>query len=224
MLLVVASQHDGTASRFIERAAPGRARRLSPQDLSLAGWSSGLMPPQRGTGKLVADGEVVDAAHIGGVVTRLPCVVESELPHIHPSDRMYVAAEMTAFLLFWLSSLSCPVLNRPTPTCLAGPNLPWEQWCYVATKRGLSVAPPDVDAVIKVTVVGDRCIGGGQAEATAARAVAASVGATLLVVHFAEQPSGTFVSADPWPDLAQPEVAAAVLDYFTAGLWAQHGS
>ena len=33
-------------------------------------------------------------------------------------------------LLSWLSQLNCPVVNRPTPLCLSGPNRRPEQWTY----------------------------------------------------------------------------------------------
>jgi hypothetical protein len=41
---------------------------------------------------------------------------------VDSSHRKYVAAEFNAFLLAWLSAQSCPVLNRPTASCLSGPN------------------------------------------------------------------------------------------------------
>ncbi|KHK99145.1 hypothetical protein LK09_03810 [Microbacterium mangrovi] len=38
-----------------------------------------------------------------------------------PVERDYATAELTAFVLSWLDGLSCPVRNRPDPSCLAGP-------------------------------------------------------------------------------------------------------
>jgi len=87
----------------------------------------------------VVEGKRVPQKEITGVLTRLPCVFEQELVDITPDDRRYVAAEMTAFLLFWLSRLKCPVLNRPTPTCLSGPYWRREKWIHVAARVGIPV-------------------------------------------------------------------------------------
>ena len=121
----------------------------------------------------VVSGHVVATAEIAGVLTRLPCVTEHELPHIVPADRAYVATEMTAFLAFWLSELACPVLNRPTPACLTGPNWRPEQWVHAAAQLGMPVCPvhrqalltADVPAAnseqqpVTITVVGRHCFG-----------------------------------------------------------------
>ncbi len=53
----------------------------------------------------------------------------------------YVSAEMTAFLLSWLSGLDCPILNRPTPNCLSGPGWRQEQWIHLAARLGIPVDP-----------------------------------------------------------------------------------
>ena len=42
---------------------------------------------------------------LAGVITRLRYVAEAELPRIVPADSAYVATEMKAFLLSWLSQL-----------------------------------------------------------------------------------------------------------------------
>ena len=73
------------------------------------------------------------------MLTRVPAVFEDELTDIMFSDRSYVAAEMTAFLLFWLSRLRCPVLNEPTATCLAGRYWRREQWIDQAARAGIAV-------------------------------------------------------------------------------------
>lgn len=176
-------------------------------------------------------GRVVPTAAIGGVLTRRIRVEEWELGRIVPADRAYVAAEMTAFLLAWLADLACPVLNRPAPGCLAGPRWLPEQWALAAARLGLPVRPvrrratrrrrPDRATSageappVTATVVGDRCLGPVDAAlANAARRLAAASGAALLAVHFGGDRAGApFLGADPWPDIAAPEVADAILAF-----------
>ena len=74
---------------------------------------------------------------IRGVLSLLPRVAESELTQIMPTQRPYVAAEMMAFLVAWLASLPCVVLNQPTPLNLTGPSWYPEQWVREARRAGL---------------------------------------------------------------------------------------
>ncbi len=139
----------------------------------------------------------VDA--ISGVLTRRPYGAQHVLQHIDPADRAYVAAEMTAFLLAWLSGLRCPVLNRPSPQCLAGPGWRRERWISTATRLGIpvhavqrNVSPtderhqqPEADGAT-VTVAGDHCFGCvDEALARASRRLADAAGVDLLAVHWA---------------------------------------
>lgn len=87
------------------------------------------------------DGNAVPVESIRGVLTRLYAVTEHELPQIAPEERAYVASEMTAFLLAWLASLRCPVLNRPTASSLCGPSWSTEQWLIEGARAGLRVEP-----------------------------------------------------------------------------------
>jgi hypothetical protein len=170
----------------------------------------------------------VRAADIDGVLVRLPYVPEDELAHIVPGDRSYVAQEMTAFLTAWLTELSCPVVNRPTAECLAGPGWGQEQWRQVAAGVGLAVAPRRIRIVagseeepavvptgIRVTIVGGRSVGSApDGAADQARRLADAAGMALLEVHFT---SGLrFVGANPWPDISQPPVAGALLAHMQA--------
>ena len=119
MIVVLASRHDRACGRLVADWA-GHASLLTCQDLSVRGWRYG---PGGVADAAVLGGRLTRAGEIEGVLTRLPRVDQSELGHIVPGDRGYVAEEMTAFLAAWLSDLRCPVLNRPTATCLLGPVL-----------------------------------------------------------------------------------------------------
>src|SRR5579872_3914402 len=119
MLVVLAHRYDQEARELVSHWSASDARLLTSADLSRKGWRHFSDEPTASTA--VISGRVVPVDQISGVLTLLTGVFEQELVDIVPSDRSYAAAEMTAFLLCWLSTLKCPVLNRPTPTCLSGP-------------------------------------------------------------------------------------------------------
>ena len=231
MLVIVASRHDGVARTLTNQWAAHDAALLTCEDLATAGWRHPLGVTERSTA--VVGGRVVAVEEITGVLTRRPYVIEQELGHIVPADRAYVAAEMTAFLLSWLSVLECPVLNRPTPSGLSGPNWWPEQWTYAAARLGLpvrpvrrrSVLPANVAAEatdpppVTVTVVGGRCFGSvDEALAAQAQHFAKAVGVDLLAVQFSgNEPGADFLGANLWPDASSPEIADAILEYLSEG-------
>ena len=93
---------------------------MTAPDLSTRGWRQSLSGGDGGTA--VVGGRRVTQNEISGVLTLLPCVTEQELVDIRPQDRPYVAAEMTAFLLYWLSRLSLAMFSAPQ---LADAGLPF---------------------------------------------------------------------------------------------------
>ena len=130
----------------------------------------------------MVSGRVVAVEEITGVLIRWPGVFEPELVKIAPADRGYVAREMMAFLVSWLSRLKCPVINQPTPVNLTGPAWRLEQWTYVAAGLGIPVRTAKRHVCYKlagdqqtlnpgtgiVTVVGERCFGDVEAPPTRA--------------------------------------------------------
>ena len=140
MLVILANCGNRSAELLAERWSHLGARLLTPSDLSLEGWRVAYGTDDRRLDRwstAVVGGEVVPTDQITGVLTRLPAVFEHELMTVVPEDRAYVAAEMTAFLLAWLTQLPCPVLNRPTATGLSGPNWRRERWVAVAAQLGI---------------------------------------------------------------------------------------
>lgn len=226
MIIVVASSHDRGAWALASRQHAVRVEVLTCEDLSVPGWRYYLPGAPAAA---VVGGQRVAAGEITGVVTCLPAVSELELLHIVPADRAYVAAEMTAFLLSWLTTLSCPVINRPSPTCLCGPYWRPEQWAYAASRAGMRVQPvlrrvgltagfaPSVPAVTTVTVIGERCLGKAHpAVLNGARRLAQASGVELLTVRISNPAAdATFLGAEPWPDLSSQETADAVITYVT---------
>jgi hypothetical protein len=181
-------------------------------------------------GTAVIEGKLVPQREITRVLTLLPSITEGELVGIAPEDRTYVATEMTAFLLFWLSSLQCPVLNRPTAMCLSGPYWRREKWVSVAAQAGIPVqafrrrAAPgsnadDVDpASTIVTVAGKSVIGeADRGLQLQARCLAELAGVELLSVHFSSpERDARFVTASTFPNLSDDGIAEAVLECLRA--------
>jgi hypothetical protein len=176
------------------------------------------------------DGERFLVRELAGVLTRLPTIFPQELIEVTPQDRSYVAAEINAFLVAWLSALPIPVLNRATPACLSGPNWRHEQWVYAAAKAGIPITParrsvpgipysalaPASDPPIVITVVGKKCVGPPDSILRAfARKLAIASSTELLSVRFSGRSRhATFLSASTVPDVASKEIEGAVLEHF----------
>jgi hypothetical protein len=225
LIIILGKQEDETAAWLAERWRTHSAMVVSPFDLSQSGWVHYVGSPQHSRLRLGA----LDAGEedVGGVLVRMASVEPQDLQHIAERDRAYVAAEMTAFLLAWLSGLACPVLNRPTSQSLGGPAFRKEQWVQFASRMGIPSAPSRRDSRAmrstredncgcEVTVVGSACFGDADRILTqSARQLAASSGADLLSVSFTGRTADSeFVTANPWPDLRSPKIADAVMSCF----------
>ncbi|WP_408650184.1 hypothetical protein [Jatrophihabitans sp.] len=139
MILVVARATDVAARRLASRWSRHDARVLTPRDLSRNGWLAGDVSPLAPT--LVANGETARASEVSAALVRIPSVSATDVSHVAPADRGYCAAEMTAFLAWWLSDLPCAVVNRPTPACLSGTDWAEPTWAIVAAELGLACRP-----------------------------------------------------------------------------------
>lgn len=227
MLIIFASHFDRDAQSLADYWSAYDAVLLTAEDLSVAGWRYYSDGNEASTA--IIGGRTVEAKEISGVLTRWPAIIESEIAHIVGDDRAYVAAEMTAFLRCWLTTLKCPVLNRPTATTLFGPAWRPERWIHVGARLGMPVRrvhrqtgvtakSTEETAQIQstvVTVVGDRCFGDVDPDLRQqSRRLASAAGVDLLAVHFDGSKRGSaLLNADLLPDLSSPEVADAVLAY-----------
>jgi hypothetical protein len=220
VLLIVASAVDGEARRLALEWASADAAVLTPADLCQPGWC--WTPGAISDGTFALGGRHFAVDCVSAVLSRLDAVPMDELTRVHPDDRMYVAAEMHAFLVAWLSDLPCVVVNRPTPRCLSGPYWPPETWLSVAARSGLSVRAmrrrvhPDSPAGLEagspaqqVVVVGDSAFGGPD-DALRVQAVRLARAACVRLLAVAFDEDGRFVSADPRPRLDTPEVVDAL--------------
>ena len=225
MIIILASRYDQAAKSLAERWAARDAALLTPRDLSEAGWNFHV--PARASGQAVAGGRVIANHDITGVLTRMVGVDPGELDHVAPEDSAYVASEMTAFLLAWLSTLECPILNRPTPECLCGPAWRAERWIRFAAGLGFPVQSIRQDSrdgsatdfehsSAGVTVAGERCFGAVDSSlADHARRLAAAAGVGLLEVRFnSPDRDGRFVGINLCPDVSVDDVADAIFEYF----------
>jgi len=217
MLVVIAAAHDEEAAAAVAAWGDGRAVLLQPRDLSQPGWS--LVPGKAG-GSFVAAGQTIAVEAISGVLTRRLAVYPQELDHVTPEDRIYVAAEMTALLTWWLGTLAAPVLNRPGGGALCGPGFRTEQWLALAAALGMAVVPiaravpgplpPAAPPAAEVVVVAGTVVGMvSSALAKRACQLARAAGAALLWAGF-DDPGrrGRLVTAHAMPRLAPPLIEA----------------
>ncbi len=176
MIVILASRFDETSVRLAERwssSSSGGACVMTCRDLSKEGWVDLLGSPGPHSSTAAISGRRLRFDEVGGVLVRLPYVTEAELGHIVRADRAYVASEMMAYLVSWLSRLSCPVLNAPSPISLSGPGWRTEEWLLKAAAAGIAVRtlrrasddspsspePVDPGDLLTVTVVGPRSFG-----------------------------------------------------------------
>jgi hypothetical protein len=217
MLLVLASKWDEQAAQLTQSC--DNVRLFTPDDLSVDGWRFCSSNPDQGVA--VTAGECIPTREITGVFTRLPCVMPHELLRIVPNDRDYAAAEMHAFLVAWLSTLRCPVVNRPTPGCLAGPAWGRERWIGEAARHGIPVVElhrntgcevqvPPLDSAI--TVIGQTVLGANEPQwGEYAVRLARVAKVTALTAHFEKR---GLLSACTSIDLGNEAITLALLDYF----------
>ncbi len=227
MLAIVASRYDKEAQALVKQWPDRDVRLLTCEDLSLSGWRHRPACPQESVAMI--SGETVPVNQITGVLNRLPGVLDYEIPQITPTDRPYVAAEMTAFLSAWLNHLKCPVLNRPTATYLLGPSWRPQQWTHTAARLGIPICadvqeialnravptakPPDS---ISVTVIGNCTIGEvDPLLAQQAQQLAKAAQANLLTVQFSRV-GATFLGAELWADLSSEAITEAIWNYINA--------
>ena len=161
----------------------------------------------------MVSGSVVDVRDIRAVVTRRPAVISDELVAIDDADRAYLTAEINAFLVAWLSALTCPVVNRPTTTCLCGP--PWSDvhWQLAASRADVQwhTAATDDAETTDVLVCGTTTIGTPRREESdAALRLAAEAGVTMLAARFID---GKMCAATARPALDDPQWRELVLDH-----------
>lgn len=185
MIAVLGSELDEAACGLVEAWQDAGAVLLSARDLCTRGWV--FHATAGGDGAFVAGGVRRPTTILRGLVVRRPAVVAEELPWIAAEDRQYVATEINAFLVAWLSALPCAVLNRPSATSLCGPAWSQTYWKLAAARAGVGWSDPaGPDAVDEIVFCGGRHHGAASSrQSVAASRLSAASGAELLGVQFA---------------------------------------
>jgi hypothetical protein len=229
MLVILASRFDAESASLAAEWASYDGRLMTPADLSKSGWRD-LVGETPSRASAVISGKKVDLGDIDGVLVRLPGILEAELGNVVAADRKYVASEMTAYLISWLTRLECPVYNRPSANSLLGPGWRAEQWVHAAANLGLRVETmrvgcgdgrrrvrPRRRSMNAVTAVGDHVFGApDERTARQVRALSASAGAATLTAWFSSDVKGvaTLQEVSTWPRLDSKEVREATLRLF----------
>lgn len=221
MLLILAYAHDVGARALADRWGSD-ALLLTGAGLRRARWCLAVS----GDGRVRAEVSTARGSPVPvtGVVNRLGVVTMADLPEVHPDDRAYAAAELTAFLTAWLHACPAPVVNPPTLTALNGPAWHPERWAAVAVAVGLraevrrrvgvgvSTSDPVWTDARHAHVVGETCLGDVHAEVRGKLvALARNAGTPMLTAAVSDAgPDAAVRDVSVWPDLTDPEVADAV--------------
>jgi hypothetical protein len=115
------------------------ARLLTAEMLeSATQWEHHLDSRTNSISFVLSDGQAISGQEIDGVLNRLMAPSQNLARRAVPEDRDYALQETTAFYLSWLNSLSCPLLNQPTPQGLAGRWLHLSELTLFAHQAGLT--------------------------------------------------------------------------------------
>jgi hypothetical protein len=139
VLLILASPGDVEAYALAAGWERDQAAVVTWADLSCPGWRYSSQSAHAAACSV--GGKVVPVADIDAILTRAATVDPLDLADIAAPDRDYVAGEMHAFLVAWLTALGGRVVNRPTPRSLLGPYWPPEDWIHLAATLGIPVHP-----------------------------------------------------------------------------------
>jgi hypothetical protein len=161
----------------------------------------------------LSDGLSVSGDRLRGVLNRLVLVPFDAPYRAHPADREYAAHELTAFFGSWLYSLTCPVLNRPSPPALSGAVRHPSEWMVLARRAGFRTACYREASSGAVKSAADE----------RPRATADSSTRTLFVVNgeaIGEPPtSGLACSCRALAGLSRAELLGVELTTDAAGAW-----
>jgi hypothetical protein len=142
VILVIAGDGDAGAEALVAELAPLPATAVGCLDF-VAGRSS-LRHPDFDASTLTVGGCRLSVGAITGVVNALAAVVPAALTVYDVEEREYQAAELHALLVYFLTALRCPVINRPSRLGLVGPVLNPLGWFHLARAAGLPVVVGEV--------------------------------------------------------------------------------
>jgi hypothetical protein len=232
VILVLASIVDEAAASFARELASGAAAALVTC-AALASAPLNLHHPHFDASTITVGGESISIGRIAGVVNLLPAVFPDELFFYDEEERAYQAAEIHALLTFFLSSLPCPVINRPTAASLTGPFLNPLGWRQLTRSLGIPAVSIDIqsgafanpfvvsagDESIEVACLGRRVISpSGSAADEHTLTLARRGGVEYLRAVYVRDGNGDmrYLTAHSTPDVKSAATCAAIADYFAA--------
>jgi hypothetical protein len=214
VILIVASRHD-TAARVMAQKFE-HAAVITAADLSEPGWR--FESGHASASVAMVGNQPISAHAITCVINRLPWISPSELVHIVIEDRAYVAAEMSAFLIAWLTELPCPVYNRPSAMCISGPGWQPAQWIYAAAAAGLKTKCVEMPSVLDdgvatdfstrvVAVLNGVNLNGPHELSSGLLKLAQLAKVNVFTAHFVERGNDLFFhSVNEMPDVTQKDL------------------
>lgn len=223
MILILASIADGEAVSFAGELG-GSASVLTCNDLVRGPIR--VYDPGFDRSEITVNGRLTSVREISVVLNLLPTVMANELVAYPPAERTYQAAELRALLVFFLSQLRCPVINRATPMSFNGTIQNPAAWFAVAENVGIPAAFLSADSrgktplggltpCIEVVTIGGRLVtptGSAADDYTVELAHRARV--EYLRATYQRDGSGIrLLGADSYPDIRQPATRAALRDY-----------
>lgn len=224
-LLVIAEANDADAvwcRQALAESFRGPVVQVTPSEIVMAPQLSHRLGTDHESVQLrLARGLTLDGHGLAGVVNRIQRLPDRHFVQAQGTEHGYAAAELQAFVLGWLSALTCPMFNAPTPACLFGPAHADLTARHMAALAGWAVADaPDTTQVLaplQVHWVLDQAVLGPDLppqEQHAMQALSALWGARLLQVQSRPGPQAReFVSASSWVDfrVAGPALAHALV-------------
>jgi hypothetical protein len=145
MILIIAEPFD-TAAMWLAsnlwQATKAPIRVVTPSQLVYAPVASHRLSTSHSEVTFaLADGTLIKSAQLLGVINRMMVLPQAHLKHAAPDDQIYAQGELYAFVLGWLSTLGCPVLNLPAPESLCGPVHSEITMFHFAALAGLGFQP-----------------------------------------------------------------------------------
>jgi hypothetical protein len=216
--LVIAAPSDGGAlwvATHLRRAGVPTLV-IAPQTLTCAlRWEHRIGATGVRSVVQLGTGTVLESSNIRAVFNRIEWVSPPHWQGAAFAERAYAEQEITALLLSWLTSLTCPVINPPSAQGPTGAIRHVAQWRKLAAESGLRTVPygtssasveRDLPAWLptcRLLHVGDAVLGVAPHDVIAGvRALATSGATPFLCAEFIvdERKRWQFVRADPRPD------------------------
>lgn len=152
MIIVLANEYDNGAKQLVEyfNATIG-TKLLTPRSLASNGWYSEFNF-ENSQNTFMIDNQEYNLDKIDCILTLTQFVTKDELLFIQEEDRVYIAQEMTAFLLGWLYKLNNIVINKPTAASLLGISWRQSRWLLEISKFDIKVKARYYDSLNQLNV------------------------------------------------------------------------